>query len=108
MDRVQSLMSRSEDLSNFLSAIASSKRTLILCCLARHECNVGELSEAVGLPQTVISQHLSKLRALKLVRTRREAQNIFYSIANDHVVQLVDLLCDIFCGDDDQNDQAVA
>ena len=99
-------MLRSEDLSHFLSAIASSKIIPILCCLARRECNVGELGESVGLPQTAVATSW-QVHALELVRTRREARTSFYSIADDHVIQLVDRLCDIF-GDKERDNQQIA
>nr|CAD30329.2 negative transacting factor [Rhizobium etli] len=63
-----------------LSAMANPKRLLILCSLVKGEVAVGVLATQVGLSQSALSQHLSKLRAQKLVKTRRDAQTIYYSV----------------------------
>lgn len=62
-----------------LIAIANPKRLEILNLLTDGELPVGALAEIVGLSQSALSQHLAKLRAEKLVSTRREAQTIYYS-----------------------------
>jgi DNA-binding transcriptional ArsR family regulator len=49
------------------------------------------------LSQSSLSQHLARLRQDNLVKTRRESQTIFYSIANPSVVKLISLLHSEFC-----------
>jgi DNA-binding transcriptional ArsR family regulator len=84
----------------FLKAMANRHRLMILCQLHERELSVGVLQEAVGLSQSALSQHLARLRADDLVRTRREAQTIFYSIASPAVSRLIALLYDLYCGGD--------
>ena len=62
-----------------LAAMANPKRLVVLSLLTTSEMAVGALAEAVGLSQSALSQHLSKLRAQGLVSTRRDAQTIYYS-----------------------------
>jgi ArsR family transcriptional regulator, cadmium/lead-responsive transcriptional repressor len=52
---------------------------------------VGELVERLGLPQPTVSTHLSCLRWCGFVSTRREHRLVFNEIADERVLQLVDL-----------------
>src|SRR6478736_2288403 len=80
-----------------LSAMANPKRLLILCNLVKGEVAVGALASQVGLSQSALSQHLSKLRAQKLVKTRRDAQTIYYSSSSESVLKVLETLEDIYC-----------
>ncbi|CAN7404918.1 DNA-binding transcriptional ArsR family regulator [Rhizobium tibeticum] len=79
-----------------LSAMANPKRLLILCNLVKGEIPVGALAQQVGLSQSALSQHLSKLRAQKLVKTRRDAQTIYYSSNSEPVLRILEALTDIY------------
>ncbi|CCM76550.1 ArsR/SmtB family transcription factor [Rhizobium mesoamericanum] len=79
-----------------LSAMANPKRLLILCNLVKGEIPVGALAQEVGLSQSALSQHLSKLRAQKLVKTRRDAQTIYYSSNSEPVLKILEALTDIY------------
>nr|WP_272212547.1 metalloregulator ArsR/SmtB family transcription factor [Marinicella sp. W31]MDC2878461.1 metalloregulator ArsR/SmtB family transcription factor [Marinicella sp. W31] len=82
--------------AGLLSAMANPKRLQILCVLAEDEMHVGALAARVGLSQSALSQHLSKLRAQNLVETRREAQTIYYSTHAEPVQKLLATLDDIY------------
>lgn len=69
--------------------LADSTRLQILWQLARAESSVNEIAAALGRPGPSVSQHLAKLRMARLVRSRREGQQIFYELENDHVLRLV-------------------
>jgi DNA-binding transcriptional ArsR family regulator len=60
---------------------------------------VGELAQALGLAQSVVSQHLSLLRRDGVVSGRREAQSIYYRISDARVHALMQTLFDQFCHD---------
>ncbi|WP_337269006.1 ArsR/SmtB family transcription factor [Oryzifoliimicrobium ureilyticus] len=79
-----------------LSALANPKRLLILRSLTQAEIPVGVLAAQVGLSQSALSQHLSKLRAQKLVNTRRDAQTIYYSSSSEPVMKLLSTLGEIY------------
>lgn len=83
--------------ARLLKALANEKRLLILCQIGDGERSVGSLQ--VGLSQSALSQHLALLREEGLVSTRREAQTIFYRIANPAVLKLIAALSDIYCPD---------
>lgn len=83
--------------SALLKAMANERRLLILCYLAEGERSVGELERLVGLSQSALSQHLARLRRDRLVRTRRSAQTIYYSLHGDEAPAIMARLHDIFC-----------
>jgi DNA-binding transcriptional ArsR family regulator len=83
--------------SYFLKAMSHETRLLILCFLAEGELSVSELEEQLSLKQSNVSQHLGRLRLDGLVKTRRDGQTVYYSIANDDVLQVLGTLYEIFC-----------
>jgi len=85
---IADLQSNARRASTLLKAMSNERRLLILCYLTEGEKSVGELEELVDLSQSALSQHLARLRRDKLVRTRRSAQNIYYSL-NGHEAQTV-------------------
>lgn len=82
--------------SRLMKLLASEQRLAILCSLLEGECSVGELARNSGLSQTTASQHLAKLRAERIVATRRDAQTIFYRLDDPATVQVLHTLCDIY------------
>jgi DNA-binding transcriptional ArsR family regulator len=84
--------------SGLLKLLANENRLLILCRLSMAgEMSVTGLVEAVDLSQSALSQHLAKMRDDGLLATRREAQTIFYRIADQNAARLLALLKDIYC-----------
>lgn len=82
---------------SFLKALANRHRLMVLCELHKGEHSVTKLQEAIGLSQSSLSQHLARLREDKLVKTRRESQTIFYSLADENVSRFIALLYEVFC-----------
>lgn len=82
----------------FLKVLANDRRLMILCELLKGERTVGELEEIVDLSQSALSQHLARLRRSHLVKTRRESQTIYYSIADPGVTKVIGALYDLYCG----------
>jgi DNA-binding transcriptional ArsR family regulator len=91
------LAPRAAEAENFLKAMANRHRLMIMCELHKGECHVSALRDAVGLSQSSLSQHLSRLREDDLVKTRRDAQTIYYSLSNPNVVSLIALLYEFYC-----------
>ena len=94
---IRELEPRAGEAAELLAAMANTKRLLILCHLLGQELSVGELSALVDLAQSPLSQHLSKLRALKLVAARRDGQSIRYRLASEEVGQVLTTLHGIYC-----------
>lgn len=67
--------------------MANAKRLEILNVIKDKEATVNELSAVLGTRKSNTSQHLSLLRYLGLVRTRRQGKNIFYRISDPKIVE---------------------
>lgn len=80
-----------------LKAVANRRRLTILCELLDGERSVSALGEAIGLSQSALSQHLARLRADRIVATRRESQTIYYSLESEAVRRLIEVLYQFYC-----------
>lgn len=86
------------DAAGLMKALGNESRLMILCVLAEGERSVGDLNTVVPLSQSALSQQLARLRQQGLVRTRRESQTIYYSLADGPADRVINLLHDIYCG----------
>jgi DNA-binding transcriptional ArsR family regulator len=94
----EDMRAHAADASRLLKALANDKRLMLLCLLVEGERSVGELNARLDLSQSALSQHLAVLREDGLVSTRREAQTIFYTLANGPAQRIIATLHDIYCG----------
>ena len=92
------MQDHASDAAGLMKALGNESRLMILCILAEGERSVGELNEMVPLSQSALSQQLARLRQQGLVRTRRESQTIYYSLASGPADRVINLLHDIYCG----------
>ena len=75
------------DAAAMMRALSHEARLRVLC----------DLVERSGLSQSALSQHLARLRLDGLVATRREAQTIFYRIADPDAARILGVLYQIYC-----------
>ena len=94
---IPDLRTHATEVANLMKMMANSHRLMILCELHKSECSVGTLQQAVGIGQSALSQHLAKLRHEGLVKVRREAQTIHYSLADPKVREVMALLYRLYC-----------
>ena len=94
---IKDMQENSAQAADLLKAMSNQHRLLILCHLGEKEMSVTALNNVIELSQSSLSQHLARLRQDGLVKTRRESQTIFYSIANPSVVKLISFLHSEFC-----------
>ncbi len=78
-----------EAASELLKVLASPVRLGIVRELSSGARHVHELVAALRVSQPLVSQHLRVLRAARIVTTRRQAREIEYSLADDHVAHIV-------------------
>lgn len=89
-----------EDLTKYsekaelLKVLAHPVRLCIVKGLMNRECNVTHMQECLELPQSTVSQHLSILRSRGIIKGTRVGLEVKYSIANEEVKKLIDLLFD--------------
>ncbi len=86
--------------SALMRTLGHKGRLMVLCHLASGEKSVGELSDSLGIPQSPLSQHLARMRKEGLVKTRREAQTIFYSLQADDASKFIEFLYGLYCTPD--------
>mgnify|MGYP001058086902 CR=1 FL=1 len=96
--RTGDLQARAGQVAELLRALANDRRLLILCTLVEcGEATVGRLADEVGLSQSALSQHLARMREEGIVAFRREAQTLWYRIADGRVRTLLATLHRLYC-----------
>ena len=80
-----------DDIAELFKGFADPTRVHILSLLARQELCVTDISEAVELSQSAISHQLRLLKQMHLIKFRREGKNILYSLADDHVLTILEM-----------------
>lgn len=101
MQAILDLADHKEDIetaARAMKAISHPLRLKILCVLSDQEASVQEIVDAVGTSQSNISQHLAILREKKILRTRKDANRVFYSVSDQRTLKLIVLMRDVFCG----------
>lgn len=87
-----------ETAARALKAISHPLRLKILCVVGGEEVCVQDIVEAVGTSQSNISQHLAILRDKGVLQTRKDANRVFYRVADKRTLQLIELMREVFCG----------
>ncbi|MES2756946.1 MAG: metalloregulator ArsR/SmtB family transcription factor [Pseudomonadota bacterium] len=80
-----------------LKVLANPDRLLLLCQLTQGPLCVSELETMLGIQQPTLSQQLGVLRDEALVTTRREGKQIYYSIASDEAMAVMQVLYRLYC-----------
>lgn len=76
-------------LAELFGALADTTRAKIIHTLARQELCTCDLAAVVGISDSGASQHLRVLRALRLVKARRQGKYVYYSLDDAHVALLL-------------------
>ncbi len=83
--------------SSVLRILGNPDRLLLLCQLSQGEKSVSELEEMVGIQQPTLSQQLGVLRGEGLVQTRRDGKRIYYAVADQKVLAILELMYSLYC-----------
>ncbi len=97
IDLAKQMRQSSQQASQLLKSLSHPDRLLLLCQLTQGEYCVSELETLVGVGQPSLSQQLGILRKDELVATRREGKQIYYRIASDDALAVLQLLYERFC-----------
>jgi DNA-binding transcriptional ArsR family regulator len=95
--KIEKLHREAGNATTLLKVLANESRLQILCHLVHGEKSVTALEQAVGLRQSAISQHLAIMRRERIVKTRREAQQIFYKLASPEARAIRETLYQLYC-----------
>lgn len=97
---LRALADQAEHAARLLKLLGNESRLMIACLLiTRGEMAVGELVSELRLSQSALSQHLARMREDAVVKFRRSAQNVYYSIDDPNAVEVVALLKRLYCKD---------
>jgi DNA-binding transcriptional ArsR family regulator len=92
------LKAKAGQVADLLRTLANDRRLLILCRLVEcGEATVGQLADDVELSQSALSQHLARMREEGLIAFRRDAQTLWYRIADPRVEDLLATLHRLYC-----------
>ncbi|WP_027416915.1 ArsR/SmtB family transcription factor [Aneurinibacillus terranovensis] len=83
-----------ENLSNTFKTLADPTRLRILHNLSRRELCVCDLTEILGMTQPAVSHQLRFLKALRIVKCRRDGNTIYYTCDDAHVIDLLQMALD--------------
>jgi ArsR family transcriptional regulator len=81
--------------ADICKTISNPRRQAIIDTIRKSEMTVSTLVKKTGISQANLSQHLAILRSKGVVRTRREGNNIYYSIANPKIIEAYDLISEV-------------
>lgn len=92
--RIAKLFPKTEtltELSDLFQLLSDSNRIKILYALSREEVCVCDLSALLGMSDSAVSHQLRLLRALRLVKSRKDGRVVYYSLSDVHVTRLLEM-----------------
>jgi ArsR family transcriptional regulator len=87
-----------EQAARAMKAMSHPLRLKILCVLGDQEASVQDIVDSVGTSQSNISQHLAILRDKGVLRTRKDANRVYYRIGDTRTLSLLGMMREVFCG----------
>lgn len=87
------LQARAAEVAGLMKTLSHPNRLLIVCQLMDGERSVSQIEEDSGVRQPTLSRDLGRLRDEGLVTTRRESKVVFYSLKDEQLRNLMDVLC---------------
>jgi ArsR family transcriptional regulator len=87
-----------EQASRAMKAMSHPLRLKILCVLGDKEVSVQDIVDNVGTSQSNISQHLAILRDKGVLKTRKDANRVYYRVGDTRTLKLIGMMRDVFCG----------
>ena len=97
MSQLEQMQAAAGEAVALLKALSHPDRLILLCQLSQGEFCVGELEENLGIHQPSLSQQLGILRQEGLVETRRDGKQMYYRIASEDALAILQVLYNRFC-----------
>ena len=94
---ITSMRDSAEVVVSILKSLANTDRLLILCHLSQQELNVSQIEEITDIKQPTLSQQLMMLRKSDVVNTRRDGKQIYYSIKDERMIEVLNTLYSLYC-----------
>ncbi len=93
VDAVQNTMPRDTDIekvTSFFKVLGDQTRIRILFALKEKEMCAGDIAVLLNMTKSAVSHQLAVMRNMHQVRSRREGKNIFYSLDDQHIVDIIE------------------
>ena len=94
---LKKMQASANDACQLMKVLSNSDRMMLLCEIGQNEKCVTELEQALDIHQPTLSQQLTVLRKAKLVKTRREGKQIYYSLSSEIAVSIISVLYKHYC-----------
>ena len=94
----RAMRAAADESSALLKALSNRHRLLMLCQLIDGEKSVGQLADFLGVRDSTASQHLALLRRYRIIAGRRDGQTIWYRIASEPALAIMQVLYAAYCG----------
>lgn len=83
-----------------MKLLANVDRMLLMCQLSQGEMCVSDLEQLLDIRQPTLSQQLAVLRSEGVVSTRRDGKNIYYSVSDPNMLEILAVLYKLYCPKD--------
>jgi DNA-binding transcriptional ArsR family regulator len=93
----KAMRAAADESSALLKAMSNRHRLLVLCQLVDGEKSVGQLADFLGVRDSTASQHLALLRRDRIIASRRDGQTIWYRIASEPALAVMQVLYEAYC-----------
>nr|WP_051112038.1 metalloregulator ArsR/SmtB family transcription factor [Hyphomicrobium denitrificans] len=93
----KAMRAAADESSALLKALSNRHRLLVLCQLIDGEKSVGQLADFLGVRDSTASQHLALLRRDRIIASRRDGQTIWYRIASEPALAVMQVLNEVYC-----------
>lgn len=92
LSAVECLKENAIEAALLMKMLSHPNRVLIACALAGGELGVGEIARLTAIAQPALSRDLARFRSAGLVETRRQSKAIYYRLADNRLLALLDAL----------------
>ncbi len=84
------MLTNYKQLAESIKALGHPIRLQIVAGLIKNECNVTQIQQSLGVPQSTISQHLRILKNAGIIEGRREGTNVCYKVINNWIKEVIE------------------
>ena len=99
---MENMKIKAREIATILKVLSNENRLLILCELVKQPLSVTEMTSKLKITQSGISQHLNILKLNGILDYDKKAQTIIYKIKDDKIIQVMLLLKELYCKEEEK------
>jgi len=93
----KAILRKCEDVSQVMKSLSHPVRLKILCCVMDEEHGVNELADFCDVSQSAMSQFLKRMRLEGVLKSRRDHNFVYYSVADKKLLKILHSVKEIYC-----------